>query len=154
MRRLPLALAALALLLPAAAWAKQPKCPLPLDSCIVQFGHMRERPWFGLEITRDSLGNRNVTRVLAGSPAEKAGVRVGDVLETLDGMQPPVFYAGRAGWKDGQHISVGVRRGNRERTLALAAAHIPEDLFARIVGEHMLEGHLAYMVAPEPDERH
>ena len=146
-------LAFLLLLVPAPAAAKQPRCPLPLDSCIVRFGQMRERPWLGVYIDVDSLGQRVVDSVAPGSPAEKAGFRHGDVLERLNGAEPQVFFATRAGWKTGATMQAMVKRDGHERALAFVAQHIPEDLLARIVGEHMLEGHLAYMdTGDHPDD--
>ncbi len=132
--------------LPAVAHAAQPRCPLPLDSCLVQFDRMRERPWLGVRIDVDSLGRRVVASVIAGGPAARAGVRPGDVLRTLDSLPPQEFFAGKAGWGVRSTLPVRVLRDGRERTLDLPVEHIPEDLLARIVGEHMLEGHLAYMV--------
>lgn len=134
------------LLLPAPAQARQDRCPLPLDTCIVRFGQMRQRPWLGVYIEVDSLGQRVVRSVLPGGPAERAGVRPGDVLERVNGLAPTEFFATKAGWKQGDHLATVVRRGGHERTLSLEARAIPEDLLARIVGEHMLEAHFAYMV--------
>ena len=137
------------LLLPGAAAAKQPRCPLPLDSCIVRFGQMRERPWLGVYVDIDSLGRRVVVSTAPGSPAEQAGFRPGDVLERLNGTTPQVFFATRAGWKQGDTMQAVIVRNGHERNLQFAARHISEELLARIVGEHMLEGHLAYMVTDD-----
>lgn len=137
---------ALLLLLPAAAvQAAQPKCPLDPEACLEQFALMKERPWLGVELHVDSLGHRAVTRVLPGSPAQRAGVKVGDELVRVDGKAPADWFAGKAGWKSGEAKDVAVLRGGREKALRLPCEAIPEDLFARIVGEHMLEGHVAYM---------
>ena len=150
-----LVLAAGLLLLPAVAAAAQPRCPLPLDTCIVRFGRTRERPWLGVGLHADSLGRRIVDQVLPGSPAEAAGMKAGDVLRTIDSRPPQEFFlAGRAGWKSGDRIPVEVLRAGRVATLSVAAAPIPEDVLARIVGEHMLEGHLAYMEPAPPHDVH
>ncbi len=135
---------ALSLFLPAGASAAQPRCPLPVDSCLARFGRMRERPWLGVFVEMDSTGGRIVRQVVPDGPAARAGIKPGDVLESIDGQAMPVFFAGRAGWKDGDRWRTVVRRGGRERALAMTAAHIPEEYFARMVGEHMLEAHLAY----------
>ncbi len=136
----------LLLLMPAvAAHAAQPKCPLDPETCLEQFALMKERPWLGVELHVDSLGHRAVTRVLPGSPAQRAGVKVGDELLGVDGKPPAEWFAGKAGWKTGDTKDVAVLRGGREKSLRMPCEAIPDELFARIVGEHMLEGHLAYM---------
>lgn len=154
MRRWTL-LAFVLLLLPAPAAARQPRCPLPLDSCIVRFGRMRQRPWLGVYLHVDSLGRSVVDSTLAGGPAAKAGLRAGDVLVSIDGSTPEKFFvATRAGWKDGDPMRAVVRRRDHEEPVAFEARHIPEDLLARIVGEHMLEAHLAYMPGGDDADEH
>ncbi len=153
MRRI-LILALLFLCAAATAHAAQPKCPLDPEECLEQFARMKERPWLGVELHVDSLGHRAVTRVLPGSPAQRAGVKVGDELVRVDGKPPADWFAGKAGWKSGDTKDVAVLRGGREKALHMPCEAIPEDLFARIVGEHMLEGHLAYMHDGDEGDAH
>lgn len=153
MRRI-VVLALLFLLPVAAVHAAQPKCPLDPEACLEQFALMKERPWLGVEVHTDSLGRRSITRVVPGSPAQRAGVKVGDELLRVDGKAPADWFAGKAGWKSGDTKDVTVLRGGRERALHMPCEAIPEDLFARIVGEHMLEGHLAYMQTDGEGDAH
>jgi S1-C subfamily serine protease len=147
------------LLVPVIASAAQPKCPLPLDSCIVRFGRMHERPWLGVVLHLDSLsGHDMIDSVVVGTPAFKAGFKRGDVLQTIDDRPAlDYFLATKAGWKDGDTVHATVLRNGHDKSLPFRAQHIPEELFARIVGEHMIEGHLAYMMdlggSHEPDVR-
>ncbi|MBI5168126.1 MAG: PDZ domain-containing protein [Candidatus Eisenbacteria bacterium] len=128
------------------AAAKQPRCPLPLDECLQRFELMKTRPWLGVELDRDSTtGVTTIVNVTPGGPAERAGVKPGDVLEKLDGLAPDEWFAGRAGWKTSGDTPVAIVRSGRPQTLRLPVTHIPEDLLTRLVGEHMLEGHLAWM---------
>jgi C-terminal processing protease CtpA/Prc len=137
------------LLLPAVASAKQPKCPLPLDSCIVQFGRMHDRPWLGVVLHPDSTGGQLVDvidSVVANTPAQRAGWKKGDRLVRIDDRAPLQFFlATKAGWKNGDRVQATLVRNGHERDGSFQAEHIPEELFARIVGEHMIEAHLAYM---------
>jgi S1-C subfamily serine protease len=136
----------LALLLSALpARAGAPRCPLTLDTCIGAFGRMRHQPWLGVRLETDSLGDRVVEQLIPGGAAEKAGVHVGDVLETLDGQPSPRFLAGRAGWKVGQPVAAVVRRSDGEHRATLAVALVSDDELAHMMGEHVLEAHLAYM---------
>src|SRR5262245_41713953 len=121
MRRLAFLVLAL-LLVPAAAFAKQPRCPLSLDSCIVQFGRMHERPWLGVILHPDSTGGQLVDvidSVKVGTPAFKAGFKKGDRLVRIDDRAPlDYFIAGRAGWKDGDRIQAAVIRNGREKDVS------------------------------------
>jgi serine protease Do len=65
-------------------------------------------------LTVDTLEQPKVKHVQAGSPAEKAGIRVGDVVRTVDGR--PVnegidFSIALIGGKPEQAINVGLERG-------------------------------------------
>jgi C-terminal processing protease CtpA/Prc len=130
---------------PLPAHAKTPRCPLTLDACIGAFGHMRHQPWLGVRLETDSLGARVVEQLIPGGVAERAGVRVGDVVETLDGQPSPKFLAGRAGWKVGQSVAAVVRRSDGEHRATLAVALVSDDELAHLMGEHLVEAHLAYM---------
>lgn len=134
------------LLMAATAEAKQPRCPLPLDECLLRFELMKVRPWLGVEIDRDSAtGTSTIVTVRPGGPADRAGVQPGDVLERIDGHAPQEWFATRAGWKSDGSTPVAVVRNGRPRTLSVPVERISEELLARAVGQHMLEGHLAYM---------
>jgi len=139
-------LLALVLLLAAVpAAAEQARCPLDLATCLNRFQLMRERPWMGVGVDRDSLGVYRIVDVTAGSPAEQAGMQPGDVLEKIGGKPPGDWFAGKAGWKSGDHGAILVARSGRDRTLDMPYRMIPDEVFARLVGVHMVEGHLAYM---------
>jgi S1-C subfamily serine protease len=158
MRRLSWGLLAL-LVLAAPVRAAQPRCPLPLGECMAQFGTMRDRPWLGVEIETDSLtGARVVHAVVPGSPAAKAGVKPGDTLRKLGGVDPKLWFAGKAGWKsdwkDGQAVAITVERAGHERALEMSLGHIPEATLAEIIGIHVLEGHLAYTDGGQAHEDH
>jgi C-terminal processing protease CtpA/Prc len=68
-----------------------------------------------------------VQRVIAGSPAEAAGLRVGDelvVVDGRDGKQPPLFDHARAGTR----VLLRIRRGDEEREISFVprrAARVP-----------------------------
>lgn len=122
----------------------EPRCPLPLSECLEAYAHMRERPWLGVMVDTDSSGRRVVVSVHPGGPADRAGVKPGDVLRSIGGQAPATWFAGRAGWKFGESTPLEVERGNREVALALPCTVIPEDLLAQFLGAHVLAGHLAY----------
>lgn len=127
------------------------KCPLDIQSCLRAFGHMRERPWLGVEVDTDSLGHHTVVKVIDGSPAQKAGIRPGDVLEKMNGKPIDEWWAGRSGWTFGTMASCTVQRGEHDQDLSLHMEPIPEDMLDRMIGAHMLQEHLADAGNVKPD---
>ncbi len=99
------------------------------------------RPWFGAKgqaVTQDlvsSLGLERPTGLIVnelypGSPAERAGVRVGDVVTAIDGAEVNDEQAVRfrlATLGVGERGEVSVVRGGRERTLRFTAEAPPAD---------------------------
>jgi predicted metalloprotease with PDZ domain len=135
------------------AAAAEPKCPLELSVCLNQYEKMKHRPWLGVSVERDSVtGDVVVHDVRPDGPARRAGLKAGDVLESIEGMPAPEWFATKAGWKTGDHGAVAIRRDGHEKRLDLPYQAIPEEVFARIVGTHMIEGHLAYMNHDETTE--
>lgn len=75
-----------------------------------------------------------VCRVYPGSPAEAAGIQVGDVLFGLgEWIPPPVAdtqsedFADRVAWyKPGAQVSLRVLRGQQERTATIALGEAPK----------------------------
>jgi len=99
------------------------------------------RGWLGVliqDVTRDlaeSFGMSKptgalVAQVMPGSPAEKAGIRVGDIIVAYDGqdidtsaMLPPLV--GRS--KIGKTVRVKVVRDGKSRLLQVKLAELPEE---------------------------
>lgn len=140
-----LALLTLLALLAAAPAAAEDQCPLDLTTCLEQYQRMRERPWLGVSVDRDSSQRLVVRAVEPRSPSHRAGVRPGDVIEKIEGRSPADWFAGKAGWKNGDTGGLAVVRHDKLVVLKLRFEPIPEEVFARIIGVHMVEGHLAYL---------
>jgi serine protease Do len=78
--------------------------------------------WAGLKLEEQESGLLQVLEVFAGGPAEKAGVRAGDVVERVDGRA----LRGRSGWAEsfeiafpGDRRSLLLRRGRSRVEAAL-----------------------------------
>ncbi len=118
---------------------------IPIDRAIriarelSAFGRIR-RPWVGIEPqTVDTGASRfpvtEVRRVAPGSPAERAGIRVGDRLVSVDGRpiaSPLDWEVGLLDAGVGARIEVVVRRGDEERTSRLAVNELPSEQAERV----------------------
>ncbi|WP_330238999.1 S41 family peptidase [Streptomyces sp. NBC_00525] len=87
----------------------------------------------GLAARRSADGQVAVARVQPGSPADRAGIRPGDLLRTVDGRRVdrmPVsdvvalLRGDRSGAKAGSTVRLGVRRGAVTRTETLRRARL------------------------------
>ncbi|PZT72042.1 MULTISPECIES: S41 family peptidase [unclassified Streptomyces] len=87
----------------------------------------------GLAARRSADGQVAVARVQPGSPADRAGIRPGDLLRTVDGRRVdrmPVsdvvalLRGDRTGAKAGSTVRLGVRRGAATRTETLRRARL------------------------------
>jgi S1-C subfamily serine protease len=79
-----------------------------------------KRGYFGLQLRRDAAGQVVVQLVLAGAPAEQAGVKPGDVLVSVDGVRPadlPTAVRVIGALRPGQKARVVVKRDGREKEL-------------------------------------
>jgi putative serine protease PepD len=97
----------------------------------LQAGQSVERPWLGLSTTTPATGGSGaqVGAVTAGGPADKAGVREGDVVTKVDGTaitDPDAVADAIAAREPGDRIEVELRRGGVEQTLEITLGTRPE----------------------------
>ncbi|MBA3726237.1 MAG: serine protease [Armatimonadetes bacterium] len=82
-------------------------------------------PWIGLFFKTSPSGGAEVTRVVGGSPAEAAGIKVGDVI-TAAGRQPFDSHVDFAAYLFDQRVGAScdlqVRRGTSERKVRVKIA--------------------------------
>jgi serine protease Do len=106
--------------------------------------------WLGLEFQelvpplRDALGlpekvrGALVNRVRSGSPAERAGIRRGDVVTGVDGQpieSARAFFERLESATDGQQLMLGLWRGSAATQIPVRAEEIPEELIAKLLEE-------------------
>jgi predicted metalloprotease with PDZ domain len=81
-------------------------------------------PFLGMRPTQTPEGPK-VTELAPNSPATEAGVKVGDVLLTIDEMQIKAGLAGLRDWltpQIGKTINLTLKRGNEQLTLPIKVA--------------------------------
>ena len=122
------------------------KCPAKTQDCLdLMSNKMKTSGWVGLELDWDQAkSSQVVTKVIPGSPAESAGIQIGDVLYALNGVRispdnDEELAKARKGWKPGESVRYTIKRNGTDREVNLTLAPMPADVLARIIGEHMLQ---------------
>jgi len=144
---------AVAAAVPAIAGHGHEKCSYDTQTCLNMMAEkMKNSGWIGVELDKnEESGIITVTKVIDGSPAEKAGLKAGDVLYAIDGIvlgtenEDKIMQAKKS-WKPGTSISYTIKRDGQDRKAAITLAPMPADILARYIGEHMLD-HAAVEVA-------
>jgi thiol-disulfide isomerase/thioredoxin len=89
------------------------------------------RGWLGVELAAaPEAGGVRVRRVLRGSPAARAGLLPGDLIQRIDGTavsEPRDIVQWVGARAAGHRLSVALRRGSSERLLAVVLDARPDD---------------------------
>jgi C-terminal processing protease CtpA/Prc len=142
-----MALVAVALLVavPALAGSGE-KCTADAQSCLTKWAKSKDMAWHGLHYDKGADGTVTVKSVMEKSPATAAGIQVGDVLVALNGAKmadKDAVKKAKGEWKAGQAITLTVSRKGTESAITVTLAKMPEEVFASMVGTHLLENHVA-----------
>lgn len=139
------ALFLIAVAVPAFA-GKGEKCTADAQTCLNQFSAYKDKGWHGIKSEMNDKGEMVVKTVYVGSPAEKAGFQVGDVLVSVNGAKmsdKEAVKKAKGEWKVGSQVTYSVLRGGTEQPIAVTLAPMPEEVYASMVGQHMIENHMA-----------
>jgi len=129
------------------------KCDKSAQDCLDKMAsHMKAKGWLGIETEKTADGRYAVSAVTAGSPAEQAGFRAGDVLVALNGAD---LYAedktavkkAKESLAPGSKVKYTVERSGEKTQIAATLAPVPEAVLAQWIGEHMLDQHSHVRVA-------
>lgn len=143
-----------ALSVPAIAGENYEKCSGGTQECLDKMtAKMQNKGWVGIELEKnEDHGTMSVTRVIAGSPAEAAGLQAGDELLAMNGIS----FADKANHEKisaewgkmhpGKNVVYTVNRDGYKKKMSLTLARVPDEVMAQWVGGHMLE-HAAVDVA-------
>jgi C-terminal processing protease CtpA/Prc len=129
------------------------KCPYTTQECLNSMAvKMKASGWIGIEY--DPEKEMAITRVVPGSPAEKAGLLVGDHLASMNGIairpeNEEAILKARKQWAPGQVVHYTIKRNEVTKQVDITLGEWPADLLARYIGEHMLQ-HAEYDAAAKP----
>ncbi len=126
------------------------KCTADTQTCLNHMSAKKTTGWLGLEYDKAEDGTMSVKAVTAGSPAEKAGFQVGDVLLALNGAKfsdKEAMKKAKGDWNAGQKVSYTVQRKGAETAVAATLGPMPENVYASMVGQHLLENHVSAQTA-------
>lgn len=135
----------LAVLLAAPAFAGEGKCNASTQECLDKMAaHMKDSGWVGVELEKSDIGGYEVAKVIPGSPAEEAGIRAGDVLFAMNGIEiseknEEALMKVKKGLSPGKSVDYTIKRDGYDRQVTVTLAPMPADVLARYVGQHMLE---------------
>ncbi|HEY3175862.1 MAG TPA: PDZ domain-containing protein [Candidatus Polarisedimenticolia bacterium] len=122
------------------------KCPHPTQECLdLMVAKLRNKGWLGIEYDMDATsGGLLVRRVVAGSPAEKSGLLVGDLVTALNGVRfadknEEALKKVSEEMKPGNTVTYTVSRAGAESVVKVTLAQMPKDVMAQFIGQHMLE---------------
>lgn len=104
---------------------------------------MAAKGYLGLE-TEKAANGYAVKSIAKGSPAEKAGFQVGDVLVALNGVKlsednKDAIYKVKSTLGPGKSVNYTIARAGAERQLNATLAEVPREVLAEWLGEHVLD---------------
>lgn len=124
------------------------KCTQDAQACLNGFASYQSKGWVGIEYDKTADEKSHVVkRTLPDSPAEAAGIKAGDILVSLNGVSLTADKAAlkkaKGEWSVGQNVSYVVSRDRQEVKLTVKLGAMPEDVLARMVGDHMIRDHMS-----------
>ena len=124
------------------------KCTADAQTCINKIAKdAMSKGWMGIELDEAKYETALViTKVIPGSPAEKAELKPGDTLVALNGVK---YKSDEAAMKE---VYKQVKPGNvvtytvgdshgKQREVKLTLGKMPEEVIAKWLGSHMLSQH-------------
>ena len=128
----------------ATAGEKLELCYEVKDQLRAAISHMQKVGWVGIEMEPNEDGTLTLTRIVPESPAERAGLRAGDVLVAREGVR----YSEENGEKisrehkksrPGDKVVFTVRRGSREIALTVELGQLPKQVISQWIGSWVIE---------------
>ncbi len=143
----------MALLFSVAAVAGEKKQKLSAAEALTKMeAKMAAKPWLGVEYEKAEKSYFKIDKVVAGSPAERAGFQPGDIMLAMGGVEynKANKKALKAAWSEvgpGSDANFVVKRAGEKVNLTATLEHIPSDLQAEWIAEYMNTNYPDYRLA-------
>ncbi|HVT02762.1 MAG TPA: PDZ domain-containing protein [Thermoanaerobaculia bacterium] len=149
--RKTIAILALTVLVAGGLAAQETKCKESAHECEKKIREILSgRRFLGVTF---NPGNLVIKAIIPESPAEKAGLRPGDVVMGLNGhdlvgRDGTVFKTFLHESKDGQRVAILIRRDGTYKNLSTQLTAMSEKQIERVVAGHLKEAHTESASAP------
>jgi S1-C subfamily serine protease len=123
------------------------KCKASTQDCLDKMNaKLQQKAWLGIETEESGGGHWAVSKVIAGSPAEKAGFKKGDVLLAINGVEmtadnKPAIKKAQHDQGPGSKATYVVKRQGGKVKLKAELGKVPAEMRARWIGEHLVDQH-------------
>ena len=147
-KAIALSLTSLLLAAAAAADGEKKKCAAEATVCVREMSEgLKQRGWIGIEWD-DRNEPPRITHVVRSSPAEKAGIQVGDVVKAFAGVsvgeeEEVLWAAMKRSLVPGKVMTIDVVRDGAAKAIDVELIAVPDHIIAQWVGKHVLEHHKA-----------
>ena len=144
-RILSFVLPVLVLSLAVPAFAGGEKCTASTQECLDYMAkNYKGKGWIGVEIESSDEAGLVLKAVMPDSPAEKAGLKAGDVLVAVNGIAYTKENHEKLGemkksMLPGAEFTFTVRHGEKEKDVAMTLGEMPEEVLAKMIGVHMID---------------
>jgi predicted metalloprotease with PDZ domain len=122
------------------------KCTASTQDCLNHMAkNLKSRGWVGIEMDdKGGIDKMVITKVVEGSPAEKAGFKVGDTLAAVNGVSfseenQKQLKDTQYSMKPGADFTYTVSRRGSKVDLEVELGQIPENVMAQWIGGHMMD---------------
>jgi C-terminal processing protease CtpA/Prc len=123
------------------------ECGMKAEQCAEHMKQVAQtHGWLGVSLDMDPEGQMSISKIWPGSPAEKAGFRLGDRVVSMNGVEvsekngEKLFSLMRDA-KIGDRMSFAVARGSETLTLSPTLGKMPDDVVAESIEKHIQEHH-------------
>ena len=129
--------------------AREARCTKDSKDCAASMREMfQTRGWSGIEEeSHNDDWTRTIRSIIPGSPADRVGLKAGDVIVSVNGMtlsevnEPRVRTLYAKGFKIGERLSIGIMRGDEISTIKVPLERIPDAVLTARIERHGKEQH-------------